>query len=164
MQGPPTMTPDEASNYLIFGNTQDQAILNFISRQNQRLSYQQAREISSGIAEMSRSFAIDPQLLSSLVAVESSFNPYAISTSGAVGLGQLKPSTAQWLGIEDPFDPRQNLYGTAKYLRFLLSKYNGSVNHALAAYYKGQGTIDREGIDSDATYYIGKVNRKLSQF
>jgi Transglycosylase SLT domain len=164
--GAPDASGDDAGNYLMFGNPSpaEQAILNFIARQNRRLSYQQARDISTGISEMSRSFALDPQLLTSVVAVESSFNPYAISTSGAVGLGQLKPSTAQWLGVNDPFDSRQNLYGTAKYLRFLLSKYNGSVNHALAAYYKGQGTIDRQGIDSDAQYYIGKVHRMRTQF
>ena len=154
----------EASSYLGFGENAEQAIVSFISRQNQRLSYQQVQELTYGISEMSRNFSIDPQLLSSLVAVESSFNPIAISSSGAIGLGQLKPSTAQWLGVSDPFNPRQNLYGTAKYLRFLLGKYNGNVDLALAAYYKGQGTIDRKGVDSDARYYIGKVNQKLAQF
>lgn len=128
-----------------------------VQKQNKQLTPQDAYTVSKGIEVFSHYYNLDPKLVASLVTVESSFRPAAISSSGAIGLGQLKPTTAQWLGVRNPYDPLENLLGTAKYLRFLLNKYNGSTPHALAAYYQGQGTIDREGINDDSKYYISKI-------
>ena len=128
-----------------------------VQKCNKQLSPQDAYTVSKGIEVFSHYYNLDPKLVASLVTVESSFRPAAISSSGAIGLGQLKPTTAQWLGVRNPYDPLDNLLGTAKYLRFLLNKYNGSTPHALAAYYQGQGTIDRDGINDDSKYYISKI-------
>jgi soluble lytic murein transglycosylase-like protein len=132
-------------------------------RMHQKLHPSQVQDLSTTIDALARYYNLDPMLLVSLVAVESSFNPTAISSSGAIGLGQLKPDTARWLGVQNPWDMRQNLWGVAKYMRYLLNRYNGSVPHALAAYYTGQGTVDKQGIGSGAQGYISRVNRYFAQ-
>lgn len=152
-----------AGSYLGFSQPVQATIWNFISRYNKSLTPPQVSQISNNILEMSSLFQVDPHLITGLLAVESSFNPYAISTSGAMGLGQLKPDTAEWLGIQDPFDPRQNVYASTKYLRFLLDKYQGNAQYALGAYYRGQGAVDRQGLDEGAISYANRVNRMISQ-
>lgn len=134
-----------------------------VARSNRNLDPFQVQQIARTIHVLSHNYGLDPRLFASLVAVESSFRPDAVSRSGAIGLGQLKPDTARWLGVNDPFDPIQNLVGVAKYLRYLLDRYNGSAAHALAAYFQGQGTIDRKGIDENARVYISKVSRILAR-
>lgn len=138
-------------------------VARLITQYNRNLSPYQVHQLTDTINLVSESYNLDPRLVASLVAVESSFNPTAISKTGAIGLGQLKPATARWLGVHDPYDPVQNLYGVGKYLRYLLDRYQGSVQHALAAYFQGQGTIDRRGIDEGALYYIGKISRVLGR-
>lgn len=88
---------------------------------------------------------LDPQLLESLVAAESAFNPSAVSHAGARGLAQLMPGTARALGVSDPFDPEQNLSGGAKYLSQMLKRFGGDVSLALAAYNAGPGAVERHG-------------------
>lgn len=88
---------------------------------------------------------VDPALLDALVAQESSYNPAAVSSKRAVGLTQLMPDTARSLGVNDPFDPAQNLQGGAKYLAQMLKRFNGNVESALAAYNAGPGAVQRYG-------------------
>ncbi|GIK31482.1 MAG: hypothetical protein BroJett009_04740 [Armatimonadota bacterium] len=87
---------------------------------------------------------LDPDLLDSLVAAESGYDPAARSRAGALGLTQLMPSTATALGVAQPFDPEQNLSGGAKYLSQMLQKF-GSLEKALAAYNAGPGAVERHG-------------------
>ncbi len=143
---------------------QQSNIPSLIYKYNRNLDPGQVIRISQGIHHYSRTYGIDPRLVACLVAVESSFRPAAISSSGAIGLGQLKPETAKWLGVMDPYDPIDNLSGVAKYLSYLLNRYNGSVQHALAAYFQGQGTIDKRGIDQGAQRYISKVNEVFTRY
>ena len=79
---------------------------------------------------------LSPTLLAALVRAESAFDPRAVSMAGAQGLGQLMPSTALDLGVDDPFDPVQNLDGSAHYLSLQVERF-GSVPTALAAYHAG---------------------------
>ena len=81
-------------------------------------------------------------LLRSMMATESDFQPQAVSPKGAIGLMQLMPSTAQYLGV-DPYDPAQNVDAAARYLRDLLDKYHGGLRHALAAYNAGPAVVDK---------------------
>ncbi len=83
-----------------------------------------------------RRHGISPSLLAALVRAESAFNPYAVSAAGARGLGQLMPATARQLGIEDSFDPAQNLDGAARYVAQQLARFR-SVQRALVAYHAG---------------------------
>lgn len=88
---------------------------------------------------------LDAKLLAALVEVESARQSTVVSHAGAVGLAQLMPETARRFGVEDPRDPADNLDGGARYLAWLLRRYEGSVPLALAAYNAGEGNVDRYG-------------------
>lgn len=135
----------------------------FIMSYNKRLNWEEANLIADAIVEFSNRYQVDFRLVTGVIAVESSFRTDAISRTGAIGLGQLKPKTAQWLGVVNPFDPIDNVAGMSRYLKYLISKYNGSLDHALSAYFQGPGTIDREGISEMAKGYLYRVNTVLSR-
>jgi soluble lytic murein transglycosylase-like protein len=89
---------------------------------------------------------LDPRVVAALISRESSFNPKATNPSGgARGLGQLMPDTARWLGVQDPYDPDQNIAGICKYLAHLRDRWAGGTDWVkiLASYRLGQGTIKR---------------------
>jgi soluble lytic murein transglycosylase-like protein len=88
---------------------------------------------------------LDPKLVLAVVAVESAFEPSAVSPKGAQGLMQLMPETASALGVADSLDPEQNLDGGARHLGALLTFYGGDLRRALAAYNAGQGAVARHG-------------------
>lgn len=82
-------------------------------------------------------------LFSSLIQHESGWNPRAKSPKNAMGLTQMIPSTAKRFGVDDPYDPAQSLEGGAKYLRWLLDRYNGDARLAVAGYNAGEGNVDK---------------------
>ena len=95
------------------------------------------------IIEAARLHGLDPRLIRSIVEVESAFNPKAVSPAGAKGLMQLRPILARELGVRNPFDPRQNIMGGARYLRQLLNMHDGNIRLALASYNAGPGNVMR---------------------
>lgn len=97
------------------------------------------------IDRAARRSGADPALLTAIVAVESGFNARAVSHAGAKGLTQLMDTTARAMGVQDPFDPWQNLIGGARYLNSLLVRYRGDLRLALAAYNAGPSAVDRYG-------------------
>jgi soluble lytic murein transglycosylase-like protein len=97
------------------------------------------------IDSKAKKHGLDPNLLAALVKQESNFNPYAVSHCGAMGLGQIMPETARYLGIKDPFNASQNIEGAAKYLKEQLNTFGGSVDKALAAYNAGPGAVKKYG-------------------
>ncbi|HVQ28230.1 MAG TPA: lytic transglycosylase domain-containing protein [Vicinamibacteria bacterium] len=90
-------------------------------------------------------YGLDPELVLAVVAVESNFEPRAVSRKGAQGLMQLMPGTAGDLGVTDALDPATNLDGGARYLLALLRLYKGDLRKALAAYNAGPGAVARHG-------------------
>lgn len=93
----------------------------------------------------SEKYNIPANLLKAVAKAESNFNPSVVSHSGAVGVMQLMPKTAEYLGVKDSFDAEQNIMGGAKYLSGLIEKYDGNTTLALAAYNAGSGNVAKYG-------------------
>jgi soluble lytic murein transglycosylase-like protein len=95
---------------------------------------------------------------------ESSFKSRAISPKGARGLMQLMPLTAARFGVTNIFDPRQNIEGGARYLRFLLDRFDGNINLALAGYNAGEGAVEKFGWRippySETQEYVRRISRR----
>lgn len=100
---------------------------------------------SALISRAAKKYKIDPKLLSAVIQVESQFNPQAVSRTGAVGLMQLMPETAKQLGVQNRYDPSQNIEGGAKYLRYLIERFEGNLEHAIASYNAGPLNVEKYG-------------------
>ena len=103
---------------------------------------------------------IDPALIKAIIMAESGYNTRAISKKGAKGLMQLMPATAQALGVEDVFNPKQNINGGVRYFKQLVNQFGGDVELALAAYNAGSRNVRHyQGIPpfKATRYYIKKV-------
>ncbi len=95
------------------------------------------------VREAAERHHVDPALVRAVIETESNWNPSAVSRKGAKGLMQLIPTTAQRFGVNDVFNPKQNVDAGARYLSTLLERYNGNLDLALAAYNAGEGAVDR---------------------
>lgn len=123
-------------------------------------------QLEAMITERAKQYGLDPSLAKAVVQTESNFNPLAVSPVGAKGLMQLMPSTAKGLGVEDSFNPEQNVDGGIRYLKGLLNKYQ-SVPEAVAAYNAGPGAVDKyKGIPpyAETQHYTDKVMKLYQQY
>jgi len=97
------------------------------------------------ITQYAQEFQLDPNLIKSIIATESAFNPKAVSRKGARGLMQLMPATAARHGVQDPFDPVQNIRGGMKHMRLMLDMFDNDLSLSLAAYNAGENLVQRVG-------------------
>jgi len=135
-------------NFSAAGINAQSAIQNHITKYR---SNAEAVQIADSIVRHSMTYDINPKLVAALITRESKFNPRALSSSGAMGLGQLLPSTARGLGVDDGFDIDQNAKGTVRYLKSLIDRFKGKVSAAIAAYLEGPNAVSRQGGFSDHT-------------
>ena len=120
-------------------------------------------EIDHHVAEAAKFYELDQRLIQAVIQVESNYNPLARSPKGAQGLMQLMPGTAKDLEVGDAYNPRQNIIGGSRYLRYLLDLYNNDLQLALAAYNAGPERVNQyQGIPPylETRNYIQKVLRK----
>ncbi|MCA9519993.1 MAG: lytic transglycosylase domain-containing protein [Myxococcales bacterium] len=97
------------------------------------------------IRDAAKKYQIPVPFIKAVIKVESGYNPRALSWAGAMGLMQLMPGTARTLGVTEPYDPRQNIFGGVKYLRILANRFNGDLSLVLSGYHAGEGAVVRKG-------------------
>lgn len=125
-----------------------------------RLSEASHHQFAADIREISLRHGVDPSLVESVIRAESAFNPTAVSRTGARGLMQLMPRTAAMLGVRDSFNPRENIEGGVRHLRYLLDRYPGNIPLAVAAYNAGERAVDsHRGIPpyAETQQYVQRV-------
>ena len=113
-----------------------------------------------------RAHKVDPMLIKAIIKMESAFNYRAVSSKGAQGLMQLMPATAKDLKVKDPFNPRENIYGGTKYIKWLLKRFDGDVRLSLAAYNAGPARIRKKKIPRipETIAYVRKVLRQYKAY
>jgi len=117
-------------------------------------------ELIALVDEIAQAEGVDVHLARAIIQAESAFNYRARSKAGALGLMQLMPSTAERFGVLDPFDPRQNISGGVKYLKWLHGYYEGDLHKVVAAYNAGEGAVNRyKGVPPyrETQAYVPKV-------
>ena len=119
------------------------------------------QHLVSVITEASAKYGVDPNLVAAMAFRESRFDANAVSRRGAQGVMQLMPKTARALGVKDAFDPRQNILGAAKYLKYLLDRFDGDVTLTLAAYNAGPELVAKVGPSAtqEAVEYVAAVKQ-----
>ena len=119
------------------------------------------------ITEVSRAYRLDPDLVAAVMARESAGNPAAVSRAGAKGLMQLMDGTAREVGTRDSFNPRENVFGGARYLRRMLDRFDQDLRKALASYNAGPSAVERHnGIPPfrETQEYVRAVIRLRNEF
>lgn len=110
-----------------------------------KLGAERMHRYDSHIRGAAERYQLPESLVRAVIHTESNYYAHAVSRAGAMGLMQLMPKTARSLGVADAFDPRQNVYGGARYLRMLANRYDGDMVLVLAAYNAGAGNVEKYG-------------------
>jgi len=118
------------------------------------------------ITEASAEYGVDPELVRAVIRAESRFDPMAESDAGAKGLMQLMPILSKELGVQDPFDPRENIFGGVQYLSRLLERHKGDITLALASYNAGPRNVARyRGVPpfKETRRYVKKIRGMMAE-
>jgi soluble lytic murein transglycosylase-like protein len=122
--------------------------------------------IAAYVRELAPHYGLDPELVLTVIEVESNFDSRAVSPRGALGLMQLIPATARRFGVDDSFDPVENIRGGISYLRWLLSYFRGDLKLALAGYNAGEGAVSQSwGIPpfAETRAYVARILARYGQ-
>ncbi len=102
-------------------------------------------QLETLISHFAQKFRLDESLIKAVIKVESDFDPQVVSSKGAQGLMQLMPETAREIGVRNPFDPSDSIYGGSCYLRKMLDSFDLNLDYALAAYNAGPNAVRKYG-------------------
>lgn len=119
------------------------------------------------IREAADMYQLPESFIRAVMHIESNFDPNVVSVDGAMGLMQLMPRTAASMGVTDPFDPRQNILGGARYLRVLANQFNGDLVLTVAGYNAGGGAVQRyNGVPPyrETRRYVNRVLKKYYSY
>jgi soluble lytic murein transglycosylase-like protein len=123
-------------------------------------------QIDAFITESATRNGLDPLLIYSIMHQESSFKQRALSHKGASGLMQLMPGTAARYGVTNIWDPKQNIEGGSRYMKFLLNRFDGNLSLALAGYNAGEGAVDKYGWRippyAETQEYVRRISRRYN--
>jgi len=136
-----------------------------VVRSEPRAAATPSAPLKQAVDRIAQENQLPPNLVHSVIQVESNYDANAVSPKGALGLMQLIPSTARRFGVSNAFDPEDNVQGGARYLKYLLELYKGDEALALAAYNAGEGAVSRYGgvpPYAETRDYVAKVRRRLN--
>ena len=127
-----------------------------------RLSFAEVRPL---IQKASKRYGVSPSLIDAIIKTESNYRPYVGSRVGAQGMMQLMPKTAAWLGVDNVYDPEQNIMGGTKYIKMLLKKFEGDIELATAAYNAGPlNVIKHNGVPpfKETQAYVKRIKERMA--
>ncbi|HET8773798.1 MAG TPA: lytic transglycosylase domain-containing protein [Thermoanaerobaculia bacterium] len=122
--------------------------------------------LSAAIHDAARAHGVDPRLVAAVARRESAFDAGVVSHKGAIGIMQLMPATAEYLGVRNAYDARENIFGGTRYLRTLLDTFHGDLDLTLAAYNAGPGAVEKHhGVPPyrETRAYVAAVRRTYEQ-
>jgi Transglycosylase SLT domain len=123
-----------------------------------RVAHMQAHPYRTQVEQLAYRHGLSPSLVNAIMAVESDFDPTAVSSKGAQGLMQLMPLITQHYRVYDPFNPQQNIEGGIRYLSDLLRLFDNQLPLAIAAYNGGEGLVRKHGgVPPVLESYVNKV-------
>lgn len=114
-------------------------------RRSRSLSPERYRRYDLHIRQAAALYHIPEALIRAVISVESDYDPQAVSRAGARGLMQMMPFTWKGMGVTDPFDARQNIFGGTRFLRVLANRFRGDLVLTIAAYHAGAGAVTKYG-------------------
>ncbi len=136
-----TNTPYESDSKVVYRDPRSESLNNTAKGKfNDALTKEKFHALAE---EKARKYDIDPLLVKAVIRAESNWNHKAVSPKGALGLMQLMPATASYMGVSNPFDPEENIDGGIRYIRYLLEKFDGNLTLALAAYNAGPARVEK---------------------
>lgn len=150
-------------NFSVNNKNESKPLTNAVGKTNSAMK--RLEKYNQIIEEASNKYNVDEKLIKSVILTESSAKENAKSHANAKGLMQLMDSTATAMGVNDPWDPKENIHGGTKYLSKLLNLYNGNEDKALAAYNAGMGNVKKyNGIPpfTETRNYIERVKFYLN--
>ena len=150
-----------------FSNTQSDARYRLYMRTRGLGGKQYLRKYENVIRKAAQKFGIEVNLIKAIIKAESSFDPDAVSESGAQGLMQLMPDTANDMAVGDPFDPEENIFGGTRYLSLLLKRFKQDKKLAIAAYNVGATTVTKHNAVppvAETRRFVEKVMKFYREF
>jgi len=141
-----------------------QAIISYIMDNYKKVYISDVLSIAEHTVAICEKYNMDPLFITALVSVESEFNKYALSSSGAKGLGQLMPVNLYGYKVSDPYDIHQNLQATVRMVKELMDTWKGDTSYSLASYFEGINAVKRKNGAPFSDKTTGYVSRVMNRY